>query len=449
MNTWTDTPLLLRLMLTEQCNLRCRYCYADKRDVWVSDEVLDNLAALIEREMHKGRRLSVELTGGEPLLQWERLEAFVQRLRSMEGGADLPVMIITNGVLMTSQRSARLAELDVALRLSMDGGRVEHMAHRRAVQPGEEYFPELMDHARQALEQGANVTVNMVVSPATVSRLVDSYMHLYDLTGRYVKISPAIGVPWSNGELDVLDERLGRLGRLLLRHGRRFATHAFCGDLADDLSHAAYVLGEAPANPGMVSLTIDPEGMLYRDEFEPRTRRLLALETLSPHTDPGGFDLPGEGSMQLVYNRRLYPDDVLQGQQRAYTILREHLGGWYASLSALQQEHPPEQSAGRPALSEAELAALIAPLKPRRQRIAGYQLTAVTPGELPSFDFEGPAGSLRIALLPRADAPNAWATAGRFGLVVKSEGELRGMDAAAKQLIAAVAKLVAANDQRK
>ena len=445
MNTWTDPPLLLRLMLTEQCNLRCRYCYADKRDVTMSPGVLKDAADLIRRETARGRRVSVELTGGEPLLAWDLLDEFVTRLRDMVFGGDIPVMTITNGVLLNDRRNARLAQLDVALRLSMDGGRVEHMAHRRAAEQGLDYFDTLSDNAAAAVARGVNVTVNMVVSPATVDHLVEGYFHLYDLTGRYVKISPAIGIPWSSTALDRLDERLGRLGRLLLRHRRRFAAPFFTGDIADDISHAAYVVGEAAANPGALTLTVDPEGVIYRDEFEPRTRSLLAVTTLGPDTDPAHLDTAGDSSMQLVYNRRLYPDDVLAGQKKAYGMLRQHLGFWYADLiAATDNRKKPEALREMP--DRDALAALVAPLKPGRQRIAGYALEAIIPGELPALEFSGGGGTLRVALLLRQDAPNAYINAGKWALVVKSDGEMRGMPPGAGDLLKALARLIATND---
>ena len=449
MSTWTDAPapLLLRLMLTEQCNLRCRYCYADKRDVTMTPEVLDAAADLIARQQARGRRVSIELTGGEPLLAWDLLEGFVTRLRGMASGDDIPVMMITNGVLLNDRRNARLAKLGVALRLSMDGGRVEHMAHRRAAEEGLDYFDTLSANAAAAVDKGVNVTVNMVVSPGTVEHLVEGYFHLYDLTGRYVKISPAIGVPWGPTALDHLEERLGGLGRLLLRHRRRFAAPFFTGDIADDISHAAYVVGEAAANPGMLTLTIDPEGMMYRDEFEPRTRSLLAVGSLGPDTDIDALKTAGDSSMQLVYNRRLYPDVVLAGQKAAYDILRQHLGFWYADLIS-DAENRETSAASRPVPDHDALAALVAPLKPGRQRIAGYALETIVPGELPSLEFRGRGGNLRVALLLRQEAPNAYIHAGKWALVVKSEGEMRGMDPGAKQLLAALARLIAANDAK-
>jgi radical SAM protein with 4Fe4S-binding SPASM domain len=109
--------------LTDACNLRCRHCYQDGYSPVKElspknlQTILNNLEEFLNK---KGRKLSVDLTGGEPLLfpsLWTLLD-LIEPLSWVES-----VGIITNGILLTPKTIARLSSYSKVktLKLSCEG----------------------------------------------------------------------------------------------------------------------------------------------------------------------------------------------------------------------------------------------------------------------------------------------------------------------------------------
>jgi radical SAM protein with 4Fe4S-binding SPASM domain len=112
---WRQSPdpslRYLELMLTENCNLRCRHCYlgeAGERELPL-DVVLQAL-----KEFQDMQGLRVLLSGGEPLLysRWEELN---ERLPEFE----LRFVLLSNGLLLTDRVIQNLKVHEV--QLSLDG----------------------------------------------------------------------------------------------------------------------------------------------------------------------------------------------------------------------------------------------------------------------------------------------------------------------------------------
>ncbi|AKG91738.1 Radical SAM superfamily [Geoglobus ahangari] len=102
---------LLILALTEDCNLRCVYCYArgGERKRYMS---YSTAKRAIERHYHPG--MKVQLTGGEPLLNYKVV-------RRVAGRYDVKFSIQTNGTLLDHEKAEELHDLGVRIGISIDG----------------------------------------------------------------------------------------------------------------------------------------------------------------------------------------------------------------------------------------------------------------------------------------------------------------------------------------
>jgi cyclic pyranopterin phosphate synthase len=112
--------LYVRLSVTDQCNLRCRYCRPEREasgrpgPFTASDDELLEIIRLIRGEypIHK-----VRVTGGEPLLRRD-VPQLVARLRTELPGAELALS--TNGLLLAPiARQLRAAGID-SVNISID-----------------------------------------------------------------------------------------------------------------------------------------------------------------------------------------------------------------------------------------------------------------------------------------------------------------------------------------
>ena len=107
----------LVLMLTTRCNLSCAYCYA--AGAARPGDMPPALAQEALEGFHRpGRRLTVELAGGEPLLRFELL---AQLVRSWASRPEVRFAVQTNALLLDRERLELLREFGVGLGISLDG----------------------------------------------------------------------------------------------------------------------------------------------------------------------------------------------------------------------------------------------------------------------------------------------------------------------------------------
>jgi uncharacterized protein len=117
-------PTTAVLLLTNRCNLRCTYCYADGGEAPVQDLSLDVARPVIDEVSAHAQELGrskFELTfhgGGEPVQSWDALQAAVAYAR----GKELPchVSMVSNGVCSDQERHWLLENLN-SLSISFDG----------------------------------------------------------------------------------------------------------------------------------------------------------------------------------------------------------------------------------------------------------------------------------------------------------------------------------------
>ena len=133
--TFKQTGLVksLCLMVAQDCNLRCRYCFGDggsyggERAV-MSPEV--GRAAVDYLIAHCGPRKHCEIDffGGEPLMNMETVKAVTEyvRQREKETGKAFKLTLTTNGVLLKDDIIQWLNDNNISVVLSVDGRREVH-----------------------------------------------------------------------------------------------------------------------------------------------------------------------------------------------------------------------------------------------------------------------------------------------------------------------------------
>lgn len=102
---WGRPLRVLRLSVTDRCNLRCQYCMPEENYTWLPRQTLltfEEMARLTEVFTGLGVD-KVRLTGGEPLLRTD-LPTLIRLLR--DNARIQEIALTTNGVLLASQAHA-------------------------------------------------------------------------------------------------------------------------------------------------------------------------------------------------------------------------------------------------------------------------------------------------------------------------------------------------------
>jgi radical SAM protein with 4Fe4S-binding SPASM domain len=156
-------PMLrsVHLKLTNNCNLRCRYCYAESG---ASREHLgiDELQRVVHEaiDLAGSNPLEFTLSGGEPLLHPNALE--VAECIKANGSS---VYLLTNGLLIDDANVSRIAACCDMVKVSLDGA--SEATH--ALTRGKRSFDAVVHVIDRLAALGANVKVAMTVHRRNLS----------------------------------------------------------------------------------------------------------------------------------------------------------------------------------------------------------------------------------------------------------------------------------------
>ena len=182
------SPRLLRLSVTDRCNLRCRYCMPEQGVPKVAHAALLSLERLAEVARWLCQRVEIErikLTGGEPLVR-SGVDRLIGLLRAIPGVRE--VSLTTNGSLLARQvealQAAGLRRVTVSLD-SLDASRYRELTRGGRVE-------DALAGISAALSAGLTpVKLNAVLQQSTwtrdVPRLLD-YTAANGLELRFIEL---------------------------------------------------------------------------------------------------------------------------------------------------------------------------------------------------------------------------------------------------------------------
>jgi uncharacterized protein len=255
----------LILNVSEQCNLRCSYCYyggaseierrhSSRMMTWeTAKKALDfflprcqgTLAVWkaqikdpsLARDPGDVERPCVGFYGGEPLMNWPLVKRVIEYVRSLEDGDAYLLNFTTNATLLTPERSDFLGANHVVLLVSLDGPKELHDRYRRftAGGPTWDIVSENLRYMKEKMPDYYKryVGLSCVLAPPLDLRDVVAFVENWELnTGLGMRFS-ALGddVPSCFWEpIDRLDRRIG--GQKELWQEYVAAVHA--GRIADD-----------------------------------------------------------------------------------------------------------------------------------------------------------------------------------------------------------------------
>ncbi|MBU8920308.1 MAG: radical SAM protein [Bacteroidales bacterium] len=124
----------LTITLTDQCNLRCRYCLHSSSCSWVRphrDRSLSKDAAVKALRFFGDRcgdspHPNVSFYGGEPLLEFDLIKALVAEADEHPDWPDIRFTIDTNATLITEEVAEFLIHKKIHLQVSLDGPAATH-----------------------------------------------------------------------------------------------------------------------------------------------------------------------------------------------------------------------------------------------------------------------------------------------------------------------------------
>ena len=180
-NNWPEPYISLAyFVLTEQCNLACKYCFLGNSDISATKvtnypmskksakKALEYFSKQTMKDMNQfNDRKEIIFYGGEPLVNFNTLKYVVDESKKMQNkgllSQDLHFLMVTNGLLLNDEIIKFLIEEKIGVSISVDGADSEKNKLRvdRAGNPiFEKLYSKLLLAKRLGLKYGLSVTLS-------------------------------------------------------------------------------------------------------------------------------------------------------------------------------------------------------------------------------------------------------------------------------------------------
>ena len=237
----------LLLSLTEQCNLRCSYCYYKlsqvDRELEMSDEILEASIALgLERTIKlKHVFFNITFFGGEPLLRMPSIRKGVRLAKSMVKARrgelpenfELRFAVNTNGTLLTDEILEFFKKEKFQIYISLDGPQRKHNISRVYVN-GKGCFKDLAPHLPKLVEMDAVALT--VVTRKHVRGLARSVQWIFEQGFTSMTTSVDFDGKWTVEDFNALSLEYQKMAQFWVKEMSR-GHQIYLGTIQDKVSY--------------------------------------------------------------------------------------------------------------------------------------------------------------------------------------------------------------------
>ncbi|MCX6249864.1 MAG: radical SAM protein [Bacteroidetes bacterium] len=253
------------ILLTLKCNLRCSYCYIDKKENSINIITAEKIIDFIFSNTPAKESIYLGFFGGEPLLEFESLKAIVLLLENhpLYAEREIEIQVVSNGTIFTDEIADFLIQHNIVLGLSCDGIPSIQDKHRR-FQDNTPSSAIVEKTILQAIQTFPSLMVNAVYTPATYKYLPETVEYFYSLGIRKIYINPDFGADWSAMDVNQVNEIYDQLADIYLKWDDLGDT-AFISPINSKLAvilNNGYKPGDK-CQMGIKEFAISPDGNLF------------------------------------------------------------------------------------------------------------------------------------------------------------------------------------------
>lgn len=195
------------LLLTQACNLACRYCYIIKHKHSISTENARKAVDFIFSNSQEGEPIDIGYFGGEPLLEFNRLKEITEMIEKhpLFPLREVVLQVITNGTIFSDEMAGYLLQHNISLGVSCDG--IPAVQDQARIYPdGRPSSSAVEENIRIAIGYFPQIMVNAVYTPSTYKFLPESVEYLYNLGVRKIYINPDFSARWTADDIVQLQD---------------------------------------------------------------------------------------------------------------------------------------------------------------------------------------------------------------------------------------------------
>lgn len=253
----------ITLDLTEQCDLRCTYCFTSgKTTNRMSFETAKKAILWLFSKEVSGDEKNIKITfwGGEPLLEFELIKQIVTFVRSIEEdyGKKVKFNMTTNGMNLTEEVIKYLMLHNIGYMISVDGFG-ERNRYRKTIN-GDNSFEQVLEKLKLSKSLYPMTNIRLTLTPENAFYMYEDILKFREVVGidRF-HFSPAYEMNWTEQDYKNVEYTLYRLAEEVIRSyksGKRFRIKPFSYRPTKNA-------GGYPCGAGHTYLSISTEGAIY------------------------------------------------------------------------------------------------------------------------------------------------------------------------------------------
>ena len=208
------------IFVTQECNLRCTYCYIEKRPATISLTTARSVVDFIfNRSVLSAEDIDIGFFGGEPLMKLDLIKKITELIYAhpLYDEERVNLSIVTNGTIFSKKLAEFVKKNSISLGISCDGPPHIHDKFRLSKSGRKTSHRVERNIVRANIELGG-VMVNAVYHPDTFLQLPETVEYFRSLGTRQIYLSPDYSANWKMEHAMVLTDIYDRIGELYVKY---------------------------------------------------------------------------------------------------------------------------------------------------------------------------------------------------------------------------------------
>ena len=249
------------LHITKECNFNCSYCYQEKTNEFMGEDVAIKLVdfAYNDAIANNKKNASISFYGGEPLLCKNLIYRVVEYCKK-NVGVKFDFKMTTNGWYLDKDFINYASENNFDIALSIDGIKIAHDKNR-VTKDNEKTFDTIISVAKELLSKLPNSSAMLTVNSDTACYLFESVKYLYNIGFNTIVTTPNFQDNWK--DFVVLKEEYSKIADWYcekLVSGHDIKLPLFDNKLINNVTD---VIQKNKCVPAKYRLSIDTDGGIY------------------------------------------------------------------------------------------------------------------------------------------------------------------------------------------
>lgn len=196
------------LILTQTCNLRCKYCFVVQKPRSITlQTAIDASEFLMKNAKGQNEIPSINFFGGEPLLKWDDIIVPLTLHIRRKYGINYQLSMTTNGVLLDEPKLKFMKEHNIGFMVSIDGNKKTQDLNRPCAN-GSSSFDIIAPKIPLFLKYNPNMTFRATVDHDNASEYLNN--HRFAVESGYTNMFSIVNVfsKWSEDEKKELEKQV-------------------------------------------------------------------------------------------------------------------------------------------------------------------------------------------------------------------------------------------------